>query len=100
MGSLLGFIQSLSLALSLGLGWKQGFNAFAMQVLTEGWLPQVLSCPTRANPGWWRGPPVSQGRAEAGAAAVGVLLLQAAGGAGQHVLFPCGPALSSCQKKE
>lgn len=36
-----------------------------------------------------------EGRAEAGAAAVEALCLQAAGGAGGHVLFPHGPALSS-----
>lgn len=62
----------------------------------KGGLPQVLCCP-------WRCPPVSrgaEGRAKAGAAAAGALRLQTAGGAGQHVLFPHGPALSSCHEKE
>lgn len=103
MGSLPGFIQSL--ALILGLDWEQGLNAFALHVLTEeGWLPQLLCCPISAAPlvevSTCESGQGAEGRAGAAAAAVGVLWLQAAGGAGHHVLFPHGPALSSCQKEE
>lgn len=87
IGSLLVFIQLLSLALVSGLDWKQSFNAFALCVLTEErvaapgallphfwkhWLVEVSTC----EPGQRR-----EGRAEAGAAAAGVLWLQTAGGA-------------------
>ena len=70
-------------------------------MLTEkGQMPQVHWCPISESTGRWICPPVSycrggEGRAEAGAAAVEALCLQAAGGAGGNVLFPNGQALSS-----
>lgn len=64
-------------ALISGLDWKQGFNVFALWVLTEkGWLPQVLWCPIS---GRWRCPPVSQAKEQRAEPKLQQLLLELSG---------------------
>lgn len=76
----------LSLALISGLDWKQGFDAFVraargrvgapgalLSHFWEHWPVEVPTCESGQR---------SRGRAEAGAAAAGVLWLQTAAGAG------------------